>query len=65
MMETEITRRFGQVASIAKELHEVTAALEIVIKSELDDEARGDALNCVLRAQISTVEKLFSIFNHN
>lgn len=65
MMETEITRQFEQVASIAEELHEVTAALEMVIKSELDDETRGAALKCVLRAQLSAVEKLFSIFNSN
>lgn len=62
-MEAEITRKFNHVANIAEELHEVTAALEIVIKSELGDIARNEALKCVLRAQLSVVDKLFNIFN--
>ncbi|PIJ57019.1 hypothetical protein BOM23_14725 [Erwinia sp. OLMDLW33] len=64
-METEITRQFKQVASIAEELREVTAALEIIVASGFDDFTSKAALKCVLRAQFAAMHKLDSIFNSN
>ncbi|WP_338494253.1 hypothetical protein VRB95_06275 [Erwinia aphidicola] len=63
MMETEVTRRFNHVANIAEELHEVTAALEVIVASDFDDFTSKAALKCVLRAQFAAMNKLDSIFN--